>query len=50
MELFFDRINGNILLRSVINELDDAVAFPRSKQLQPSGKGLLGFGNAVHAG
>lgn len=50
MELFFDHINGNLLLRGVINELYDAVAFPRSKKLQSGGQVLLGFGDAVHAG
>ena len=50
MELFFDHINGNLLLRGVIDELDDALSFPRPKQLQSSGKGLLGFRDAGYTG
>jgi len=50
MELFFDHINGNILLCGVIDELDDAVPFPRPKKLQAGRDVLLRFRDAVYAG
>ena len=49
MELFFDNINGNILLRRVVNELNQAVSFPSPKKVQPGRDALLGFRYAVHA-
>mgnify|MGYP001770235002 CR=1 FL=1 len=43
MELFFDNINGNILLRRVVNELNQAMSFPSPKKVQPGRDVFVGI-------
>ncbi|AGT33237.1 hypothetical protein M493_15000 [Geobacillus genomosp. 3] len=41
MELFFDNINGNILLRCMVNKLDETMPFLRLGKIKPVEKSWL---------
>lgn len=48
MKLFFNDINGNILLRCMVNELDETMPFLRSEKIKPSREIPVGLDHTVH--